>query len=309
MRTSKLWFSGLALGSLVMASSGIQAEPPTRENSFASSEAYTVADGCDYLADQAPGATFALYFPDREERLVCNSEAAERRVLPASTFKIAHALIALETGAIKDEFKKEDSDGRERIVSSWNQPTSLATGMANSTVWFYQRVAERVGVQGEREWLKRLNYGNADMGASDELTTFWLTGSLRISALEQIIFLDLLSRRGHEASTENQDRVANMMVVGRGDEGSGGTLYAKSGAVLPIGETGDIEQGESAEILLEGVEEVGWYVGWVAQPEEDGGDAVFALQLPMRTKDALAKRQALSLDMLRINGVELDFFD
>lgn len=308
MKSSKFWFSRLALTLLIVASLDVHGQTPTSDIKFRTAESYALADGCEYLAEQAQGATFVLYLPSQQERLVCNLSAAKRGVLPASTFKIAHALIALETGAIKDEFKKEESDSRQRIVPSWNQPTSLATGMENSTVWFYQRVAERIGVQHEREWLKRLNYGNADMGPSNELTTFWLTGSLRISALEQVNFLDLLRRGKLEASVQNQHRVANMMVVGRSaeDTGSDSTLYAKSGAVLPIGKTGDIEKGKTAELLLEGVEEVGWYVGWVERSEEDGGDAVFALHLPMRTKDALAKRKALTFELLGINGVKLD---
>lgn len=308
MKNATFWFSLLVLTSLIVASLDIHAQAPTSDKKNTTVDDYAIADGCEYLADQAQGATFVLYLPYQNKRLVCNSTTAKRRVLPASTFKVAHALIALETGAIKDEFKKEESDGRQRTVPSWNQPTSLATGMENSTVWFYQRVAERIGVQRERQWLRRLDYGNADMGPSTELTTFWLTGSLRISALEQIGFLDQLRRRQLQASIQGQQRVADMMIVGHSaeDTGSGSTLHAKSGAVLPIGKSGDLAKGKTAELLLEGVEDVGWYVGWVEQPEEDGGDAVFALHLPMHTKDALAKRKALSFDLLGLNGVKLD---
>lgn len=308
MKNAKLWFSGLVLISLIVASLDIHAQTSTSDKKNTTVDDYAIANGCEYLADQAQGATFVLYLPYQNKRLVCSSKTAKRRVLPASTFKVAHALIALETEVIKDEFKKEKSDGKRRTVPSWNQPTSLATGMENSTVWFYQRVAERIGVQREREWLRRLNYGNADMGPSTELTTFWLTGSLRISAFEQISFLDQLRRRKLQASIQGQQRVANMMIVDHSaeDTDSGSTLHAKSGAVLPIGKTGDLEKGKPAERLLEGLEEVGWYVGWVEQSEEDGGDAVFALHLPMHTKDSLVKREALSFDLLAINGVKLE---
>lgn len=308
VKSPKFWFSRLALISLIVVSLDIHGRAQASDKEFRTTEGYAIANGCEYLAEQAKGATFVLYLPSQKDRLVCNLTTAKRGVLPASTFKIAHALIALETEAINDEFKKEKSDGRQRAVTSWNQPTSLVTGMENSTVWFYQRVAERVGIQNEREWLKRLNYGNADMGPSNELTTFWLTGSLRISALEQINFLDLLRRGRLEASGQNQHRVANMMVVGRSteDTGSRSTLYAKSGAVLPIGKTGDIEKGKTAKLLLEGIEEVGWYVGWVERSEEDGGDAVFALHLPMHIPDALAKRKTLTFDLLGINGIKVN---
>ncbi|WP_020559570.1 penicillin-binding transpeptidase domain-containing protein [Thiofilum flexile] len=265
---------------------------------------YNSAKDCDYLASQAEQATFVLYLPTQEKWLVCNQARAEQPVLPASTFKIPHALIALETGVIEDEFKQEQSDGKTRAVPVWNQPTSLASGMTNSTVWFYQRLAERIGIQKEREWLQRLGYGNADMGKDTELTTFWLTGALRISALEQVRFIDRLRRHDLPASVANQNRVAAMM-AGRisPDSDAVSKLHAKSGAVLPIGTDGDISKGVAAEQMLAGLDQVGWYVGWVDRSDEKGGDAVFALHLVMSTPDALAKRKALAAYMLQANGV------
>lgn len=270
-------------------------------------KSYTQAKGCTYLDTQAEGATFVLYIPSRNSRVVCNPDRAEQPVLPASTFKIAHALIALETEVVKDEDKKEASDGKERMVSAWNQPTSLASGMTNSTVWFYQRIAQRVGSQRERYWLKHLDYGNADMGADTELTTFWLTGALRITALEQVQFVDQLRQKKLPASIANQDRVAKMMIQDLSPPASDASwiLHVKSGAVLPIGKNGDIEKGGAAKRMLEGLDQVGWYTGWVERPKESDGDAVFALHLPMHTQNALAKRRELTLFMLAANEVDL----
>lgn len=264
------------------------------------------ANRCEYLADQAPNATFVVYFPSDDKRLICNPARAAEPVLPASTFKIAHALIALETGAVTDEHEREPTDGQQRAIAAWNQPTSLASGMANSTVWFYQRVAERIGVDKERYWLKRLSYGNADMGPDSDLTTFWLSGALRISALEQVDFVDRLRRRQLPATVENQRRVADMLVVDRSATNSSRAwvLHGKTGAVLPIGRNGDVANGKVAEDLLEGLDRVGWCTGWVERPETEGGDAVFALHLPIASQDALAKRVPLTLQMLEHNGVD-----
>jgi beta-lactamase class D len=59
--------------------------------------------------------------------------------------------------------------------------------MRFSVVWWFQRVAERLGAAREREYLRRLAYGNAD--PSSGLITFWLGGSLTISPEEQAQFL------------------------------------------------------------------------------------------------------------------------
>lgn len=262
------------------------------------------AKGCQRLDTQAKGATFVLYLPAQEKSLVCNLTAAKRRVSPASTFKIAHALIALETAVITDPFKVEETDGKQRVVPSWNQPTSLYSGLKNSTVWFYQRLAQQIGLKREREWLQRLKYGNAEVASTTELTTFWLTGSLRISALEQVSFLNRLKRGQLDASSLNQKQVASMMWVKNDDVGqTNGKLFAKSGAVFAIGKDGNIKAGEAAKQMLEGIEQVGWYVGWLERSKDSGGDAVFALHLPMRTQNALAKRKKLTLELLGVNGV------
>jgi len=62
--------------------------------------------------------------------------------------------------------------------------------MRNSVVWYFQRVAERLGMDRERAYLKKFDYGNAD--PSSGLTTFWLGGSLQITPEEQLRFMQRL---------------------------------------------------------------------------------------------------------------------
>jgi beta-lactamase class D len=57
-------------------------------------------------------------------------------------------------------------------------------------VWYFQHVAEKLGMAREREYLKRFDYGNQD--PSSGLTTFWLGQSLKISPDEQLHFLKRL---------------------------------------------------------------------------------------------------------------------
>ena len=196
-------------------------------------------------------------------------------------------------------------DGVERAVASWNADTTLATGMRNSTVWYYQHMARGIGHRQMVRWVDKLDYGNEEMGPAGDLTHFWLDGSLRISALQQVEFLDRLRLQTLPATVDHQRMVVEMMRVQAQD--SPADLRAKSGVVLPIDpETGDITQSEAAVARLEGIAQVGWYVGWIQRSDEDGGDVVFALNLDIRGSKDIAKRFPLTRSMLEANGVALN---
>jgi beta-lactamase class D len=106
---------------------------------------------------------------------------------PASTFKIPHAIAALDSGEIKNEDEVIKYDGHPSDNDAWRRDHTLASAMRYSVVWYFQKVAERLGMEREEFYLRRLRYGNAD--PSSGLTTFWLGGSLRISPIEQMTFL------------------------------------------------------------------------------------------------------------------------
>jgi beta-lactamase class D len=59
--------------------------------------------------------------------------------------------------------------------------------MRDSVLWYFQRLAERLGLERERAYLKTFQYGNQD--ASGPLTSFWLGSTLKISPNEQLAFL------------------------------------------------------------------------------------------------------------------------
>lgn len=256
------------------------------------------AKGCDRLAQPGLEATFVLYQPDDSRYAVCNPGRARQPFLPASTFKIANALIGLETGAVRDEHEVMEWDGLKRGVPAWNQDTDLASGMRNSTVWFYQAMARRIGAARMREWVRRLGYGNGDIGTDDAIDHFWLDGALRITAFEQVDFLDRLRRQALPVSAHTQRTVTRILERDRGDDW---VLRAKSGAAVPIdAQTGDVMQ-EPANAGLNGAEPVGWFVGWVDRGGR--GDAVFAFNLKMRGNADLPLREQLARELLVANGM------
>jgi beta-lactamase class D len=115
------------------------------------------------------------------------SSACTTRVTPASTFKIPHALAALDSSVLAGPDVTFAYDGRATTMEAWRRDHTLATAMRYSVLWYFQRVAEKLGAEREREYVRRLDYGNAD--SSSGLTTFWIGGSLQISPEEQQRFM------------------------------------------------------------------------------------------------------------------------
>lgn len=261
----------------------------------------TEARNCDLLLDQAR-SSFVLFEVKSGRTLVCNEDRAGTRFVPASTFKVAHALIALETGAIENENTAFQWDGQARGVAAWDRDTSLAGAMAPSVVWVFQEVATRIGADQERVWLTRLSYGNAATGGPENLRTFWLSGPLAISAFEQIDFLNSLREGTIEAATLNQARVRAMLELR--DCGSDCRVFGKTGAVLPIDDRGFLRNG-SAEFLPPG-ERTGWFVGWVERSDEAGGPVVFAHNLDLDLPGSMASRTGVAYALLSANGVAIE---
>ena len=57
--------------------------------------------------------------------------------------------------------------------------------MRHSTVWVYQQFAREIGEVREKEYLTRIQYGNAD--PSECVDRFWLDGAPPISAMNRWI--------------------------------------------------------------------------------------------------------------------------
>lgn len=194
----------------------------------------------------AEGA-FVLYDSAADRLVVSDPPRARQRFLPASTFKILNSLIALETGVLADEHEVIEWDGVDR-GDWWNGDMAMTKAFPRSAVWFYQEVARRVGEERMEEWVRRVGYGNADIGGG--IDRFWLDGDLRISPLEQVDLLRRLHRGDLPFSERSQDIVRRVM---RMEEGEGYLLAGKTGWARADGVN------------------YGWLVGWV----EKGGNVYF----------------------------------
>ncbi|WP_245964456.1 penicillin-binding transpeptidase domain-containing protein [Rufibacter immobilis] len=183
-----------------------------------------------------------------------HAQDAERASLPASTFKILNSLILLEEKAVRDEHEVLPWDGQTRDVPAWNADTDMKNAFANSTVWFYVRLAQKISKAKYRSYLKRCGYGNGKI-RNGQGADFWNYGDFAISPKDQIEFL----RKFHEEKLpfrkENIQKVKQMMVA---QQTSDYTLRGKTG-LTSYGGTSS-----------------GWWVGYV---ETKGNVYFFATRL------------------------------
>lgn len=138
-------------------------------------------------------------------------QPCDERTSPNSTFKIPHALIALDTGVVTDVDALAKWDGVERWLSSWNQDHSLRTAIYESVVWFFQGTARAIGRERMREYLQAFEYGNA--AVEGPIDMFWLDeGSLQISPEESLRFMARLYRDELSRGQQHVPRLRELLV-------------------------------------------------------------------------------------------------
>jgi beta-lactamase class D len=215
---------------------------------------------------------FVLYDRGADRYVRHNPERAARRFSPCSTFKIPNTLIALDTGVATgadfaipwDRERDPPEPWWDELGLDWKRDHTLASAFRNSVVWYYQEVARRIGKDRMDDYLARFDYGNRDTSAG--IDRFWLTGSLEISADEQVEFLQRFYD-GRLGVSKSATRTAKeIFVLERGD---GWTLSAKTGSGNPAG-------GRA----------LGWLVGYVER-----GSKVSFLALHLQGADAKLVRE------------------
>jgi len=264
-----------ACGVTLLAAAPALAAPSCKEDpALAKAFAQADARGTFVLLDGQTGA------------LVCHDALrAEAGFLPASTYKIPNSAIALETGVASGPDFALPWDSRRNPrqdwwPQAWAQDQTLATALPNSVVWFYQELARRIGAQRMQAYVDRFDYGNRNIGGS--IDQFWLTGDLRISALQQVKFLQRFYTGMLGVSQRSTQIVKDAIVLERSD------AYRLSG------KTGWARLGEAAG------DQVGWLVGYL----EQGGKVYFyALNMDMRKPEHAAARLGITKAILRERGL------
>jgi beta-lactamase class D len=254
----------------------------TQDNSLGKYFEENKVTGCFGMFDNGQGA-FTIYDMPRFR---------DSAYLPASTFKIFNSLAALSTGVVFSDTVVVPWDGVVRTgpggdtMHAWNKDMNMREAFAVSNVGFYQEMARRVGRDTMQKLIDTVGYGKRYKGfrIADNLTTFWLDNSLKITADEQLGLVKRLYFRQLPFQNREQEIVKNLMVRERTDKY---TLAYKTG-------WGTTEKGT----------QLGWIVGWV---EENNHPYFFALNV--QSADANVNMVEVRLNIL--NGIlkQLGFFE
>jgi beta-lactamase class D len=212
---------------------------------------------CTAVADAASGKTIV-------QRGEC-----DRRVTPASTFKIAISLMGYDAGFLKSEhdpvlpFRPGYVDWRE----NWREPADPARWIRDSVVWYSQQVTFAIGRERFAAYTRQFGFGNADVSglpATEGPDLAWINSSLQISPVEQVTFLRKLVNRQLGVSAYAYEMTEKITLFG--DIPGGWTVHGKTGS-------GDGN---------------GWYVGWANK-----GDRKVVFARLLKREDAMQDKVPL----------------
>lgn len=220
---------------------------------------------------------FYLYDLKKNRYTVFDRERLDRGFIPASTSKIIHSLIFLDSGALKDEKEIIKWDGVKQPFDSWNQDHDLRSAFKVSAAWFYHEASKRMTREQMQRYYDSARYGNRSTENFGEI--YWVKGPLRITPREQVDFLVRLHRNRLPFSPQVIDAVKDLMIE---EKSTGHVLRAKTGwsnAYDP---------------------QVGWWVGYVERAENVW---FFAIELDMKSDDDAPKRRDIAKKILREKGI------
>ena len=213
--------------------------------------------------------TFILKDLSNNNIKIFNKERSDSSFLPASTFKIINSMIALQTSAIESADDTIKWDGVDKGWDAWNKDQTMRSALPISCVWFYQELARRIGKERMQRWIDKCDYGNKKIG--NEIDSFWLKGDLRISAKEQIIFIEKLLNNDLPFDKQIQETVKEIMVT---DSSERYIIHSKTGWTNSIG----------------------WNVGYV---ETKNNKWIFAMNMDIIEKKDAKYRKEITYGILK----------
>lgn len=217
---------------------------------------------------------FVLFNQIDNEYIRYNSSLCDTGYIPASTFKIPHALIALEEKVINDTNEIIKWDGHEWPNKVWNQDQTLKTSMKYSCIWVYFGFAEKIGIDKYYDYVRAFDYGNKNLTGPP--TRFWLAGLFKISANEQVDFLRRFYNNDLPVSKSSIEKVKDIIVLEQTD------TYKLSG------KTGGGRLTDKDNVM--------WLVGYV---EKDSKQYFYALNFIDTGFEKTQARYEITKDILR----------
>jgi beta-lactamase class D len=184
------------------------------------------------------------------------------RVTPASTFKIALAVMGFDAGLLHGpdspimSFRPGDPDWGG---ANWTRDTGPADWMRHSVLWYSQRLTRDMGQQTLTRYAQGFGYGNADLsgdpGHDNGLERAWIASSLTISPREQASFLRALLTDSLPVQPQAMARTRALLDT---HPVAGWTLHGKTGTAYP----------RRADRSFDYARGWGWYVGWASRAND-----------------------------------------
>lgn len=209
-------------------------------------------------ADSARAATICTIVADARsgEVLIADGDC-DTRVTPASTFKIALAVMGYDFGFLQDmasprlSFQKGDPDWLGEV---WRHDTDPARWLKYSVVWYSQRITHALGADKLSSYARHLGYGNADFSGDPSkengLQRSWIGSSLKISPREQVAFVTRLLNGNLPVSPVAMEMTVS--IVEQFHSEGGWRVHGKTGSAFPRKPDGTLDRARGW----------GWFVGW-----------------------------------------------
>lgn len=233
------------------------------------------------FSDYGHAGAWLLQREGGDARVLHGVALASQPKWPASTIKVLLALIALETGVLRDGDEQIPWNGRVYPDHpEWKKPMALRQAMQTSSESYFGVLAERIGRERLQQWVARTNYGNGRIGADPAKA--WHDGVLTVTAGQQLDFIERMRRGTLPFSPANLSTVKAAMLE---DDVDGRRIYGKTGT---HGRSGD-QSG------------VGWWIGWVEGGDEEA--ASFVLEVDLQRMDQRAQRVELGERLLADSGL------
>lgn len=253
------------------------------------------------VAAAAPQTVCTLILSTETGTVLHEEGDCATRVTPASTFKIALAVMGYDAGfltsATRPVLPYQPGDPKWG-GANWMRDTNPTDWMRYSVVWYSQQITQALGADKLTRYAQAFGYGNADFhgdaGKDNGLKRAWIASSLQISPREQAAFLRALTS---DALPVSPAAMAQARAIVECTPVADWTVCGKTGTAYPRQNDGSFDYARGW----------GWFVGWGVHT---GDDVVFVRLTQARersegspgnmTRDAfLAEWPALIADLGR----------